>query len=244
MNTLGERLLFLRTQKDWSQTELGRRAMARLNRLGIAKKGDKKGIGQSTISDLETGTKSTSAENLEAIAQELGTTSRYLLLGEDPSLQPIVSWDSHSDLDSEQYAIIPRLDLTFMGGAGFDIQEEPYILPVGSAFRREWLKSKKLDEKYLRIVDVDGESYAPYVLPGSSVLINTRYNSLLEITEGKVYCIRYGRLLKFKKLTFTLSGSLNLINGSGDIEEVVPPHDFEHIQVFGRYVAHSSDSEL
>lgn len=38
-------------------------------------------MGQSTISDLENDKKSTSAINMEAIAQALGTSSSYLLTG-------------------------------------------------------------------------------------------------------------------------------------------------------------------
>lgn len=189
---------------------------------------------------------SLAAEYLGVNPDWLAGNPKYNMLDRtaQDGISKINAWSDKSEVNLDVYAIIPRLDVTFMGGSGFEAEQEPEEHALGNAFRRDWLKAKKLREKDLRVVHFDGESFLPFILPGSSVLINLRYNSLENIVEGKVYAIRYGKLLKLKKLTFTLNGSLNLINGSDEVEEVIPPSDFEHIAVIGRYVAHSSDSEL
>ncbi len=64
---------------------VGNRIRALRRSLGISQPAlaKKANVGQSTISDLENDKKSTSAENMQAIASALGTNPQYLLLGED-----------------------------------------------------------------------------------------------------------------------------------------------------------------
>ncbi|WP_275112174.1 helix-turn-helix domain-containing protein, partial [Acinetobacter baumannii] len=54
--SVGDRIRSLRREKNWSQPVLAKQA----------------GVTQSTISDLENNKKSTSAENMESIAEALG----------------------------------------------------------------------------------------------------------------------------------------------------------------------------
>ncbi|KCZ11371.1 helix-turn-helix family protein, partial [Acinetobacter baumannii 42057_3] len=63
--SVGDRIRSLRREKNWSQPVLAKQA----------------GVTQSTISDLENNKKSTSAENMESIAEALGTTTSYLING-------------------------------------------------------------------------------------------------------------------------------------------------------------------
>ena len=66
---VGSRIRTLRRSLNMSQPDLAKKAK----------------VGQSTISDLENDKKSTSAINMEAIAQALGTSSSYLLTGKQGS---------------------------------------------------------------------------------------------------------------------------------------------------------------
>jgi transcriptional regulator with XRE-family HTH domain len=69
---IGNRIRTLRRSLNMSQPELAKKAK----------------VGQSTISDLENDKKSTSAKNMEAIAQALGTSSSYLLTGKQNPTAP------------------------------------------------------------------------------------------------------------------------------------------------------------
>lgn len=87
--SVGNRIRTARRSLKLSQPELAKRAK----------------VTQSTISDLENDKKSTSAENMEAIAQALGVSSSYLLTGkqsfangENNTIQQIAEHASNSGL--------------------------------------------------------------------------------------------------------------------------------------------------
>ena len=63
----GERIAALRKAKEWSQSELG----------------EKIGLTQATVSEIERGVKRGSVESLEAIADALDTDIGYLLTGRE-----------------------------------------------------------------------------------------------------------------------------------------------------------------
>jgi transcriptional regulator with XRE-family HTH domain len=65
----GERIAALRKIKGWSQSELG----------------EKIGLTQASISEIERGTKRGSVESLESIADALDTDIGYLLTGKEPN---------------------------------------------------------------------------------------------------------------------------------------------------------------
>ena len=65
----GERIAALRKIKGWSQSELG----------------EKIGLTQASVSEIERGVKRESVESLKAIADALDTDIGYLLTGKEPN---------------------------------------------------------------------------------------------------------------------------------------------------------------
>lgn len=139
------------------------------------------------------------------IAHWLGCTDAFLAYGSQPvqndcgqnaidSKLVTVEWDE-SDQDSDEFYIVPLLDIELSAGHGSSmiIEAEQYRLP----FRRYTLKKQGVDPVAARVVRVTGNSMIPVLSDGDAVGVDT---SRTKVIDGDTYAIRDGDLLRVKIL--------------------------------------------
>lgn len=145
---------------------------------------------------------------------------------------PILVWETEGDLPEHTYVFVPSLELELAAGSGRKAVHVDYKKP--KAFLSDWIRDKGLRAKYLVSMTVRGDSMAPWVNEGDTVVID---RSNTAIRDGKPYAIRYGDELRIKHLHRRFDGGLILrsVNKAWD-DEVIPPADLEHIEILGLVV--------
>ncbi|ENW15605.1 transcriptional regulator [Acinetobacter haemolyticus CIP 64.3 = MTCC 9819] len=179
--SVGDRIRSLRREKKWSQPVLAKQA----------------GVTQSTISDLENDKKSTSAANMQAIAEALGTTSTYLINGgSKPKSVKIEDWDSMTPLEDDEVEIKFFKNFKVACGSG----------TVGEALESEW-RRLRISKSTLRNLGISKDNCVAMTAEGGSMkpTINDRDTVYVDlgrkmVKDGKVYAICHGGLFKFKRL--------------------------------------------
>jgi len=179
--SVGDRIRSLRREKKWSQPVLAKQA----------------GVTQSTISDLENDKKSTSAANMQAIAEALGTTTSYLINGSSKAqVAKVEAWDSSTPLEDDEVEIKFFKDFKVACGSG----------TVGEALESEW-RRLRISKSTLRNLGISKENCVAMTAEGGSMkpTINDRDTVYVDlgrkmVKDGKVYAICHGGLFKFKRL--------------------------------------------
>lgn len=149
-----------------------------------------------------------------------------------PGLTPIRVWETEDDLPADQYVLVPTLKLALAAGNGKKAVSVDYGHP--KAFLSNWLRDKGLSAKYLVSMKVSGDSMAPWVNDGDTVVID---RADIEIIDGRDYAIRYGDELRIKQLHRRFDGGLILRSlNTAYADEIIAPVDLEHVEVLGRVV--------
>ena len=192
------------------------------------------------------------SSKLTVVARVLGVSVEYLLTGKDAPIAlsdsdyrrhypeapefvevPIINGD---DLPgSAEREEIPAYKIRVSAGAGSHAYTEE---PNGSlGFRRGWLHAKGLNSKDLVIVQVDGDSMAPYIQHSDIVLVDTSKNT---IRSGDIYVFRVDHDLRCKRLFKNLDGSI-LVHSDNEADprykdETLSPADLESIAILGAVI--------
>lgn len=203
---------------------------------------------QSRVGNYEAGSRKPAVEDLIRIAKAAGVSENWLVFGKgsmvagkDLPLEGlgVTSWESEDDLGSEE-VLIPVFKVQLEAGNGSLI---PEFVETGEprAFSRSWLTKKGLHETTLRLLSVRGDSMLPTLADGDLVLIDT---SQTDIIEGRIYALAIGREAKIKRLKVNYDGAIVVMSDNPMPEyadEVVPPHDLEHVHIIGLAVHRSGD---
>jgi len=193
----------------------------------------KTGKTRSFVSGLFTGNKPFGETVARSMEQALRLPPGYLDVQDERGLSPILVWETLEDLPRGQYAMIPRVSIKLSAGNGIVAEEEKDVPPL--AFTEEWIRSRNVSaRKNLRICKVSGDSMSPFLEEGDSVMIDL---GQCDVTEGKVYCIRYGDELRIKRLYKRFDGGLRIVSDNKEYpEESIAPTDMQHITVLGRQI--------
>lgn len=127
-------------------------------------------------------------EELLKITDFIGKTVDWLLTGEDAQPKRM----------SGCYDLIPKYKARLSGGDGS--LETSDQIESNLAFRKDWLKDKGVDKKYLALFEVVGDSMAPCIHSGAVVMVDRTMNTLKDIIEGKIYAFRQDDTVKVKRL--------------------------------------------
>ena len=198
MKTLAERLVWARTQKELSQSELAKLA----------------GVSQSTIGNLESGLR-LSARRIANIADALGVSALWLAegvgeisaRGQNDSETDEVSYridqarsnaitDTNPDfmkvkiaaIGGRQHVHIKKVKLRLSAGlTGFQV--DPDFDDGGTiTLDPSWVTRQRLVPDRLVAIAVKGESMEPALYEGDIVVINTADTKLV---DGEVYAVNY-----------------------------------------------------
>lgn len=152
---------------------------------------------------------------------------------------PVVPWSGAEDLPESEFMELPRSRVKISAGNGKIVFEEDRHAQ-GQAFRIDWLKRRQLKSEHLICVYAEGDSMEEVIHDGDSVLIDT---SQRDITDGKVYALRYGEECRIKRLYKRPDGGLIIRsdNAARYPEIQIPPAQMEHVAIIGRIVWHGGD---
>lgn len=151
-------------------------------------------ITQSNYSQLETG-KIDSSSHLPEIAKVLGVDVYWLQTGETgiPSkVQSILDNTARhvlsTEIDPATKIWLPLMDISFSCGEGEDIschfEETKKIL----AFEPDFLESRNVKEKNVRLLYATGDSMEPYIYQGDIFAIDIQDT---DVKDGQIYAVYF-----------------------------------------------------
>jgi len=204
--SVGNRIRTLRRSLNLSQPDLARKAK----------------VGQSTISDLENDKKSTSAANLEAVAQVLGTSSSYLLTGKEVStnnkgqtngtINQIIDHVKNTDEILYQISNLvkikyyPNLPISCGSGSFGEVLEQEYEeITINS----NALKDRHIHQSKCVAFPASGDSMLPTIKDKDTVYVDLERTT---VRDGKVFAICHGGLFKFKRLYNLPLGGIRVVS--------------------------------
>lgn len=149
----------------------------------------------SAIESGETTLKNIKDSTVAGMAKALGVSEAMVRTGREGSLQTRAR-EIVTDSDSE-FAPVRRGTIRISAGvSGYAIEyensEEPPIF-----FRKDWIKSKRLDPKKMVALKVIGESMENGLFGGDTVVVNTADK---EQRDGEVYAVNFEGELVIKRL--------------------------------------------
>lgn len=102
------------------------------------------------------------------------------------------------------------------------------------AFRKEWLKKRKIDIGRCRVLEVTGDSMAPYLQDGDVVLVNLDNKT---IKSGEVYALAVDHELRVKRLYKRTDGALEVSSDNPSPKyrtEVIEPDTIQDLRIIGK----------
>ncbi len=210
MTLLAKRLRQVRTDRGLSQGQLA-------NRLGNS---------SHLISQVEQGRCGLTNPRLSLAAQTLGVSIDYLIGLTDeqtPSHQLARDLTAATarvrDLEDQQAQAGITDDGDFIGvspitpaaGSGAVVDDER--ITGGLKFRRDWLRKHGLDPRQCRVLQVMGESMAPTLVDGASILVNLARQRR---RDGRIYVVRTEDGLIVKRAGKDRIGAWQLVSDNPD----------------------------
>jgi len=134
-----------------------------------------------------------------------------------------------ADRRHDDYIEVAHYDRRFSGGAGAtDGESEERLL-----YRRDWLHKHGVQASDLTAVDVVGDSMAPQIRDGDTLLIR---RDLTEIESGMVYAFDHGTEQRVKRVYRKSRGIIVLASDNPDYPggpEVIKAGDLNEIKIIG-----------
>lgn len=198
---------------------------------------------------LSGGTAEIRGERLIAAAKLLGVSPEWLATGKETKPAPaqakldrVVEWNDPDDLPEDQYVFVRRYALRLSAGNGGPLlMEDQRDRPT--AFRAEWIAAKGLKPADLACVYASGDSMAPRICDGDSLLIDMSPTAR-RVVDGRVYAIRYGDEARVKRLFRRPDGCLIIRsdNAAAYPDIITTPADMDHIAIIGRVIWIASET--
>jgi phage repressor protein C with HTH and peptisase S24 domain len=130
------------------------------------------------------------------------------------------------------YAFIPKAVATLSAGGGSMVLDES--LGDLHAFKLAWIKEVATSQKNLVLMDIQGDSMAPVLESGDTVLVDM---GRTRIFSGNIYALRVDDSILIKKLDLLTTGRVRIIS----INPQYPPYEVDHndVSVIGRVIWHA-----
>jgi len=122
-------------------------------------------------------------KDFKLLCRILGTTSDYLVFGEETPLPAI----------AEDFILIPMVQGRISAGGGL-IPDNTIEMRV--AFRKDWIARR--DANRMSLIRVTGDSMVPTLLSGDIVLVDHSYDHI-ELTGG-IYALAVGNEIMIKRV--------------------------------------------
>lgn len=230
--------------------ELGKNIGRRIRQLGTTqtKVAEEAGVSHVLISRLISGNVKTTGK-LPQIASALKIDVEQLISGEFPStaegsqahqvrsskrnsvVHAIDAWDSSTPLSEDEVELPLFREVELSAGSGCTHVQENHGAKL--RFARSTLRRKGIEPSHAACCFVTGDSMEPILPDGSTVGVDTANKT---ITDGKMYAIDHGGLLRVKYLYRIPGGGVRIRSANRDHypDEDLTPDQLEHFRVIGR----------
>ena len=203
-----------------------------------------------SVQQWESGESQPRRQRMEVIAKALNTTVQNLefdppmALSEDDYRRQYPDAPEHFDdvpyinsgiSGSSERVLVPAYKVRVAAGDGSHCYTEKPNGTIG--FRRAFIQKRGLQKDMLVVVEIEGDSMAPYISHNDNVLIDMRKT---EIHSGEIYVFRVDSDLRCKRLFKNLDGSV-LVHSDNEADprykdEILSPADLEQIHVLGTVI--------
>ncbi len=141
---------------------------------------------------------------------------------------------TQSPQKDERFVYIPRYDIK--ASAGFGRVAEPVVEKISElAFSASWVRARRFNPDYLRVVEVDGDSMYPALHHGDLILVDMIQK---EPRSGKAYLIRQNDELLVKYVQLLPGGILRLSSDNKNYSDYdIDLSKNQHVEVIGKVVA-------
>lgn len=119
-----------------------------------------------------------------------------------------------SSVTAENFAFIPRLDVSASAGNGSVAMSEEADGML--AFRAEWLRRRGINPKMASALTANGDSMEPTIRDGDTLLVD---RSIDRVKDNGIYVVVIGGLLVVKRVHTSMDGSITLLSENS----VYPP---------------------
>lgn len=217
---------------------MGKRINDLISDLGLnnVKISEELGVSKVAVGKWRNGQSEPTGSNMSRLARVLGTTADFLIKGKDESeiyrdssYSPVVSWDSDTKLDDDEFEI-PYYDKVMVtaGNREGEVQEvTDKKIRMSKRSARKAGASITQSFSYIN----DGDSMAERISDGSRCTADA---SKKEIKDGKIYCLRHGVMRRTKYLYRRPDGGLLIRSHNPSYpDEVVAPEDMGDIEILG-----------
>lgn len=131
-----------------------------------------------------------------------------------------------------EFTLIPFYNVEASAGGGSVIHSEEQISQV--AFRKDWIKNKGLQEKYLAAIKAKGDSMEPTLYDGDMLLVDT---NIKEVKDDSIYIIQTDNNLVVKRLQQAINGAIYIISDNLRYQQQkIEPYDAETLKIAGRVI--------
>lgn len=207
-----------------------------IDNMGVSISEFAENIGEkpSRLNDVLQGKQRPPFDLIEKIIATLGVDANWLITGKGDAEN---GKGNNSEVISDNFSFIPFYEAEISAGLGKN--NDSHTPAKHLAFRRDWLKAKRLYEKDLVAATATGDSMGTTVPNGCTMLIDT---SQTNPRDGSIYVIRSSDTFWVKRIQRQLDGSLLLISDN----ETYPPmtldlRTHDDVQIIGQVVYISKD---
>lgn len=240
MNTHDERLAFAarlnEALDDYGTPPKGQGRQGTVGKLfGVSQKGARKWLEGEAMPDTK---------RLPDMARMLRVRWEWLMAGAGPKHElpaiahpppgsAIAVWDEVGDLPTDgTYVQVPHYEVAISAGDGCTWVDHPNNDPL--VFRARWFQAKGIKPGDCRALYVHGDSMAPILNDGDTVLIDT---SKTEVRDDSIYALVYGEELYVKRLFRLPGGGLELrADNPRHPNREVSGADLERVHILGMMV--------
>lgn len=198
------------------------------------------GVSDTTLRQYLSGRNEPTLSNLKKIASATGKSLDWLAYGDDAPVHLVgdakadyvATSVSVSEFD-EEFALIRGYHITVSAGPGCSTLDDEQV-KRHLAFRKKWLRYRGLSADNLAVVFAQGDSMAPTIQTGDTILIDT---SKTQIADGSIFVLRMGDDIYAKRLQKQLDGGVNVISDNKSYPMLtVPAAQMDTLAIIGRVI--------
>lgn len=218
-----------------------RREALRLTQSALAKKA---GVSQSTIGNIEAGTRS-SPSSIPQIAAALGVRAIWLADGKGEMLdeqgnsgtkpRPIRGWQNEDELEDGD-VLVPSLELNLSAGPGETLWQID-TKGRGRVFQVDFLDRLGIKPECAATMTVKGSSMEPRLWDGDSLLVDFCRKTIL---DGHVYALVWQGEYYIKRLFKEPGGSIRMVSDNSDKsryqDRLIKSEHMDEMQIIGEVV--------
>jgi phage repressor protein C with HTH and peptisase S24 domain/DNA-binding XRE family transcriptional regulator len=153
---------------------------------------------------------------------------------------PLPNGAESDDALDDRYAYIPQYDAKAAAGLGV---ENPHVeIRATLAFKREWLKVKRVKPEKLLVIYADGESMWPTINDRDVLLVD---QSKIEPADGQVFVLTHGETAIVKRLVKSTRGAWIIRSDNGNKEahpdRMLTTDDANEHRIIGKVIWRGGD---